>query len=83
MAEMMMSTTLSAPAAPQGTTALSWRRRLPTTLGRWLVAYMTWRMEQAAIATLSAMSNRELKDIRLIRSEIANAASMRSRRLER
>jgi uncharacterized protein YjiS (DUF1127 family) len=80
---MMMSTTLGAPAAPQGMTGLSGPRRLLTTLERWLVAYMTWRMEQAAIAALSAMSDRELKDIRLTRSEIANAVSMRSRRLER
>jgi len=81
--EMMMSTTLSASAAPQSMTGLSWPRRLLTTLERWLIAYMTWRMEQAAIAALSPMSDRELKDIRLTPSEIANAVSMRSRRLER
>jgi uncharacterized protein YjiS (DUF1127 family) len=44
-------------------------------LERWLVAYMTWRLEQAAIAQLSAMSDRELKDIGLTRCGIANAVS--------
>jgi uncharacterized protein YjiS (DUF1127 family) len=30
---------------------------------RWWLAYMTWRIERLAIARLSAMSDRQLKDI--------------------
>jgi uncharacterized protein YjiS (DUF1127 family) len=35
---------------------------------------MTWRIERAAIDQLSAMSDRQLKDIGLTRSEIVAAA---------
>jgi uncharacterized protein YjiS (DUF1127 family) len=34
------------------------------------VAYITWRTEQAAIAQLWSMTDRELKDIGLTRSQI-------------
>ena len=68
--EMIMSTISSARAAPRGMAAQSWISRLVATLERWLVAYMTWRIEQAAIAQLWSMSDRELKDIGLTRSEI-------------
>ena len=77
-----MSTTVSAPAAPRGIAGQSWFKELVATLERWLAAYMTWRLEQAAIAALSAMSDRELKDIGLTRSEIASAVSMPSSRLK-
>jgi uncharacterized protein YjiS (DUF1127 family) len=40
-------------------------------LKRWWVAYMTWRIQQAAMLTLGSMSDRELKDIGLTRSDIA------------
>lgn len=40
------------------------------TLKRILGAYLTWRAETAAIAHLTAMSNRQLRDIGLSRSEI-------------
>jgi uncharacterized protein YjiS (DUF1127 family) len=79
---MTMSTTFGAPAAPQGMAGQSWARKLVTTLERLWIAYMTWRVERAAIAALSAMSNRELKDIGLTRSEIASAVSTPSSRLE-
>jgi uncharacterized protein YjiS (DUF1127 family) len=77
-----MSTTFGTPAAPQSITGQSWVRKLVTTVERWAVAYMTWRMEKAAIAALSAMSDRELRDIGLTRSEIASAVSKPSSRLE-
>jgi uncharacterized protein YjiS (DUF1127 family) len=77
-----MSTTFSTPAAPQNTAGQSWARKLATSLERWLVGYMSWRVEQAAIAQLSAMSDRALKDIGLTRSEIASAVSNASNRLE-
>ncbi len=37
---------------------------------RWWGAYIAWRMEEAAIAHLKSMSDRELKDIGLSRSQI-------------
>jgi uncharacterized protein YjiS (DUF1127 family) len=46
-------------------------------LKRCWVAYMTWRIEMAAIATLRAMSEHDLKDIALPRSEIAEAVKYR------
>ena len=73
-----MSTILSTPAVPQGMVGQSWGRKLVGALERWLLDYMTRRMEREAIAALSAMSDRELKDIGLTRSEIMGAVSMRS-----
>jgi uncharacterized protein YjiS (DUF1127 family) len=37
---------------------------------RWCDAYVAWRIEEAAVAQLKAMSDRELKDIGLVRSQI-------------
>jgi uncharacterized protein YjiS (DUF1127 family) len=68
--EMIMSTILSAPAAAQGIAGQSWTSGLTATLKRWWVAYITWRIEQAAIARLWSMSERELKDIGLTRSDL-------------
>lgn len=68
--EMIMSTILSAPTAPEARTRKSWTVGLPATLKRWWVAYITWRIEQAAIAQLWKMSDREFKDIGLTRSAI-------------
>jgi uncharacterized protein YjiS (DUF1127 family) len=48
---------------------------LANTLKRWCVAYVTWRMENIAIAQLRAMSDRELEDIGLTRSDIARAVT--------
>jgi uncharacterized protein YjiS (DUF1127 family) len=70
-----MSTTFSTPAGPQRMAGLSWASKLVTTIERWLVAYMTCRLGKTAVAQLSAMSDRELKDIGLTRSEIASAVS--------
>lgn len=61
---------LSAPTAPEARTRKSWTVGLPATLKRWWVAYITWRIEQAAIAQLWKMSDREFKDIGLTRSAI-------------
>lgn len=48
---------------------------LANTLKRWCVAYITWRMENIAIAQLRAMSDRELEDIGLTRSDIVRAVT--------
>jgi uncharacterized protein YjiS (DUF1127 family) len=39
------------------------------TIERWWVAYLTWQLERAAIAHLALLSDRELKDIELHRSQ--------------
>jgi uncharacterized protein YjiS (DUF1127 family) len=46
---------------------------LVATLKRAWVAYVTWRLERAAIVRLSAMSDHALKDIGLTRSGIPGA----------
>jgi uncharacterized protein YjiS (DUF1127 family) len=68
-----MKTISSAPAAPQGRAGQSWARQMAATLKRWWVVYITWRIERTAIARLWSMSDRELKDIGLSRSEIMRA----------
>jgi uncharacterized protein YjiS (DUF1127 family) len=70
MAEMIMSMMSDALAAPHGTARRSWVGVLAGRLQRWLVAYMTWRLERAAIAQLGSLSDRTLKDMGLSRSEI-------------
>jgi uncharacterized protein YjiS (DUF1127 family) len=67
---MIMSTTV-------GTAAIGPSAGANAILGaarRAWVAYMTWRIERIAINQLGAMSDRQLKDIGLTRSEIAAAA---------
>jgi uncharacterized protein YjiS (DUF1127 family) len=44
------------------------------TLRQWGVAYIGWRVERAAIAHLRTMSDRQLNDIGLLRSQVAQAA---------
>jgi uncharacterized protein YjiS (DUF1127 family) len=49
-------------------------------------AYMTWRLEQLAIAQLSGLSERELKDLGLTRPQIMTVArrgAVRSRAANR
>jgi uncharacterized protein YjiS (DUF1127 family) len=67
-----MNTISSAPTAVQGK-AHFWALGLAATLKSWWVTYMSWRTERAAIAQLSALSDRALKDIGLARSEITGA----------
>jgi uncharacterized protein YjiS (DUF1127 family) len=44
--------------------------KVAASLKRWWMAYITWRTQQAAVALLWSMSDRQLKDIGLTRSEI-------------
>jgi uncharacterized protein YjiS (DUF1127 family) len=74
---VIMSTISNAPAAAQGTTGHPWTGRLAAALKRWWVAFITWRLERAAINQLSSLSDRQLKDIGLDRSEIMGAVSNR------
>ena len=73
--EMIMSTILSAPVGAQGIAGQSWAGGLAATLKSWWLAYIIWRIERAAIAHLHAMTDRELRDIGISRSEIEIAAS--------
>ena len=53
-------------------------RALTSALKRSCIAYITWRMENIAIAQLKAMSDRELEDIGLTRSDIAHCDGRRA-----
>jgi uncharacterized protein YjiS (DUF1127 family) len=72
-----MSMMFSATAATQGIRQ-SRIGGLLATLQRWWVAYINWRLEQAAIARLCSMSDRELRDIGVTRCEIPNAVMVRA-----
>jgi len=69
-----LRTICRASAEPQHKASQSWAGGLVAALQCWFVAYLTWRKEREAIVQLSSMSDRELKDIGLSRSEIAGAA---------
>jgi uncharacterized protein YjiS (DUF1127 family) len=71
--EMIMSKIPNAPTAAQGAARYSWASGLVGTLKRWRAAYITWRIEQAATTQLWSMSDLELKDIGLTRSDITGA----------
>ena len=84
-----MSTMSSAPTAPQEIAGQSWAKDLVkdlvkglvkglvkdlgAALNRWCVAYLTWRIERTAITQLWSMSDRQLRDIGISRSEIDSA----------
>jgi uncharacterized protein YjiS (DUF1127 family) len=72
--EMIMSTTFGTAASAQELAPSASTSGILATAKRAWVAYMTWRIERAAIGQLSAMSDRQLKDIGLTRSEIVAAA---------
>ena len=68
-----MSVLSITPCQPQEARTPSSSYRLLATFERWWVAYLTWQLERAAIAHLSKLSDRELKDIGLHRSGIPAA----------
>jgi uncharacterized protein YjiS (DUF1127 family) len=72
-----MSAIFSATAAARGITGRSCVNGMAATLNRWWAAYVTWRLERAAIRQLGSLSDRQLKDIGLDRSEIMRAAKGR------
>jgi uncharacterized protein YjiS (DUF1127 family) len=66
--------TTSSPSPAWRAVALQlWVRVLIGDLKRWQSAFKTWRRERAAINALGALSDRQLKDIGLHRSEITRA----------
>ena len=76
-----MCAIFSAIAAARGVTGRSWINGTVVTLKRAWAAYVTWRLERAAINQLSSLSDRELKDIGLDRSEIMGAVKGRVARV--
>jgi len=65
--EMIMSTTFGTLAGVRSRTPAS---GLMATLTAWWMGYLMRRIERAAIMQLHAMSDRELQDIGLARTEI-------------
>jgi uncharacterized protein YjiS (DUF1127 family) len=70
--EMIMRTTFGTTAVAGGWTRPR-RSGLIAAVKTWLTAYLTRRNERAAILQLHAMSDRELRDIGLARSQIEGA----------
>ena len=70
-----MSTISRAPAAAQTAATPSWTTLLQTKLRAWVDAYASWRIEQVAMHQLERMSDRDLRDIGLTRSEITQAVT--------
>ena len=75
-----MSMMFDTHASPFQIWRLSRRSRAAAALKGWWLAYITWRIERAAIAQLSAMSDRDLKDIGVHRSDIHRAVRLRPTR---
>ena len=73
--EIIVNTISSAPAAAQTTATPSWTALLQAKFRAWTAAYITWRIEQAAMQQLERMSDRDLRDIGLARSEITHAVT--------
>jgi uncharacterized protein YjiS (DUF1127 family) len=71
--EMIMGMISTAPVAAHGIPGRSWGKELGAILAHWWVAHIARRMEQRALAALARMSDRELKDIGLTRSDIPAA----------
>jgi uncharacterized protein YjiS (DUF1127 family) len=71
--KMIMSENLSAPIWAQSLATQFWGRRLIATLTRLRAHYLKWRIEQQAITHLRSMSDAQLDDIGLVRSQIEPA----------
>jgi uncharacterized protein YjiS (DUF1127 family) len=71
--EITVRTTSSASSGRRAVALQLWVSELSGALKRWQSAFKTWRSERAAINALSALGDRQLKDIGLDRSEITRA----------
>jgi uncharacterized protein YjiS (DUF1127 family) len=69
---MIMTRIATLPALDKPLTA----HRAAGTLRRWWLTYHSWRIERAAITQLLAMSDHELKDFGIGRSEVEAAVSI-------
>jgi uncharacterized protein YjiS (DUF1127 family) len=68
---------ISTRPAPQIVAWQSWVAGLLDGLNRWWSVYLTWRFERSAVRQLGSLSDRQLKDIGLDRSEIVRAVKSR------
>jgi len=68
-----MRAILPALPVPQIVNWQFWTAVLPARLKRLWSIYLNWRLERAAINQLSSLSDRQLKDIGIDRSEIMGA----------
>ena len=73
--EMTMSTTMSAAARTQGLRKHFGAASPTITMKRWWESYVRRRKERAVASQLCSMSDRELKDIGLTRSQIMGAVT--------
>ena len=64
---------ISSAAEPSSCSAGAGPGVLVAALKRLCAAYVAWHMERMAVAALRSMSDRELSDIGLARSEIGSA----------
>jgi uncharacterized protein YjiS (DUF1127 family) len=71
--EMMMSTASTFAPKRLDTGCLGFMTVFPKTLKSWWVACMTWRVQRIAMAHLRSLSDRQLRDIGLDRSQIGGA----------
>lgn len=71
-----MTTILRAPTPLQTLDRPTAGGRLADVLRSWWAAYRAWRAERLAVSHLSAMSDRQLKDIGLVRSQIEFAVKV-------
>jgi uncharacterized protein YjiS (DUF1127 family) len=61
------------PRAPQQRSLGTVASRIGRTLQRWWIAYMDWRLQRLALDRLGRLSDRQLSDIGLSRSQIEAA----------
>lgn len=68
-----MNTISQAPAAARTAATPSWTTLLQSKFRAWIAGYVAWRIKQAAMQQLERMSDHDLRDIGLTRSEIPHA----------
>jgi uncharacterized protein YjiS (DUF1127 family) len=83
LTEMTMRTISRARPAPQIILWQSWLHLVWASLKHWWSSYRTWHFERVAIRQLGSLSDRQLKDIGLDRSEIIRAVKFRTKRWPR
>jgi uncharacterized protein YjiS (DUF1127 family) len=81
--EMTMSRTLSAPVGAHAIARPARTRRLAAVLQSWWAAYQRRQRERLTIEQLHGMSDRELKDIGIVRSQIEYAVGRDADRVPR
>jgi uncharacterized protein YjiS (DUF1127 family) len=74
--ESIVSMNWSVPFTARDKVGERWLRRFMVVLERRWSAFCRWRIEQIAARQLHAMSDRDLKDIGLIRAEIGYAVNI-------